>query len=588
MAGEGDAERLVVLLEARIRDFEKNMAKASGTATKSYGRMRKDSTTATGRMERDMVRSTGRINQALAMTSSKIGGFGKAMIGGLVGGLAAGGIAGLVSGLGRVANGVAQVGDEARRAGVDFEAFQELKYVAEQNRIGVDALTDGLKELNLRADEFIVTGGGSAAEAFERLGFTAEDLAIKLQDPSALFTEIIGKLGQLDQAAQIRIADEIFGGTGGEKFVQLIEQGEQGIRDTIREARNLGIVMDEDVLDKAEELDRKFNQVSNTVGTALKTAIVEASAALGEFINAFNNFMTTAGGGTVGAGANQPLSDQLTPEQRNEMRLRLALGNKPGENLYEGFNFGDDGNIVVAPPPPPTVTPPGGGGGGGSRSSAVDDIETQRKAVEALIAGLEFERSLIGLSAAEQEKLNILREAGAAATDEQKDKISELVDQMHAEQAQVDQLAGLFDMLGQGGMSAVQGITDALQDGKITAEEFGAILSNVLAQAGNFFLQTGFNLIGASLGIPGFAMGTANTGGSRGEVRGVVHGQEAVVPLPNGGKIPVQISGASTQRTVAAALPVAMNATRKQAAKDAPGAVAKYQRDQGGSDFRTM
>ena len=69
MAGEGDAERLVVLLEARIRDFEKNMAKASGTATKSYGRMRKDSTTATGRMERDMVRSTGRINQALAMTS---------------------------------------------------------------------------------------------------------------------------------------------------------------------------------------------------------------------------------------------------------------------------------------------------------------------------------------------------------------------------------------------------------------------------------------------------------------------------------------------------------------------------------------
>ena len=348
--------------------------------------------------------------------------------------------------------------------------------------------------------------------------------------------------------------------------MQLIEQGEQGIRDTIREARNLGIVMDEDVLDKAEELDRKFNQVSNTVGTALKTAIVEASAALGEFINAFNNFMTTAGGGTVGAGANQPLSDQLTPEQRNEMRLRLALGNKPGENLYEGFNFGDDGNIVVAPPPPPTVTPPGGGGGGGSRSSAVDDIETQRKAVEALIAGLEFERSLIGLSA---------------------------------------------------GMSAVQGITDALQDGKITAEEFGAILSNVLAQAGNFFLQTGFNLIGASLGIPGFAMGTANTGGSRGEVRGVVHGQEAVVPLPNGGKIPVQISGASThpqgvevfvtlgwsqdsngniapigekvsQRTVAAALPVAMNATRKQAAKDAPGAVAKYQRDQGGSDFRTM
>jgi hypothetical protein len=48
-------------------------------------------------------------------------------------------------------------------------------------------------------------------------------------------------------------------------------------------------------------------------------------------------------------------------------------------------------------------------------------------------------------------------------------------------------------------------------------------------------------LSGARVGL--FADGTANTGGQRGQPRGIVHGQEAVIPLPNGGKVPVQISG---------------------------------------------
>src|SRR5690606_5005138 len=99
----------------------------------------------------------------------------------------------------------------AKRAGVEVEAFQQWGYVARQNRIDIGALTDGFKELNLRADEFVVTGKGSAAEAFQRLGYTANDLKQKLQDPSNLMLEIIGRLEGLDKAAQIRIADELFG-----------------------------------------------------------------------------------------------------------------------------------------------------------------------------------------------------------------------------------------------------------------------------------------------------------------------------------------------------------------------------------------
>lgn len=266
-------KRLVVDVMARVDKLEKGMARAAANVNTKSTEMEARTKRFAMSFEGNMTAAVSKVNGAL----SKLG----------IGGLAAGGIAGVVAGFREIARGVAQIGDEAKRAGVSVKAFQELKFVAEQNRIGVDALTDGLKELNLRADEWITTGSGPAAEAFARLGYSSTELATKLKDPSALFTEIIGKLGQLDKAAQIRVADEIFGGTAGERFVELIGQGEAGIRGLIQTANEGGHVIDERLVKKAAELDAKFNAVASTVGTALKTAIVEAAASLERFVDLF-------------------------------------------------------------------------------------------------------------------------------------------------------------------------------------------------------------------------------------------------------------------------------------------------------------
>lgn len=103
MAGEGDTERLLVLLEARIRDFEKNMQKASGTADRNFRRMQQRSRSATRQMEQDMLRSTARINQALAATSTQIGAMAQAQaarLGPLGAGLSALGPAGIAAAAG--------------------------------------------------------------------------------------------------------------------------------------------------------------------------------------------------------------------------------------------------------------------------------------------------------------------------------------------------------------------------------------------------------------------------------------------------------------------------------------------------------
>ncbi|WP_448136912.1 D-alanyl-D-alanine carboxypeptidase family protein [Sinorhizobium sp. K101] len=272
-----DEQRLLVTFEARLNKYERDLERAKGKSRTNFRAIRNDAEDAGSRIEK-----------AMGGAFKSLGSFGKGLVGGAVGALAVGGLDQIVQRVGDIAKGVANIGNEAKRAGLSTKSFQELSFVAQQNRIEVDALVDGMKELNLRADEWIVTGTGPAAEAFQRLGFSADTLKRKLADPSALLVEIIGRLEHLDRAAQIRIADEIFGGTGGERFVELLDRGAEGIRRTIKEANDLGLVLDEDVIRRADEIDRKFTRITGTVGTALKKAVVDVVGAMDDWLDRMN------------------------------------------------------------------------------------------------------------------------------------------------------------------------------------------------------------------------------------------------------------------------------------------------------------
>lgn len=596
-----DEERLVILLEARIRDLEKNMAKAVGLTGKAYREMSRGSKSATRQMEADMIRATSRINQALAATSARIGSFGKAFIGGFVGGIAAGGIGELVSRIGDVAKGVAEVGDRAKQAGLDVKAFQELAFVAQQNRIEVDDLTSGIREMQLRFDEFIASGGksGSAADSLRRLGYTVDDLKEKLKDPLDLFTEIIGKVQQLDRAGQIRVFDEIFGGDG-ERLVRLISEGEQGIRNQIKAANDLGLVLDEQVIARAEEVDRKFQAITATVGTGLKAAIVDAASALGGFIDSFRDFQNqqtrTLQGeledvyrkmdatkteiqdlNTMGGVLPNPFNTSNIKDAEGRLKSLTDQAAKLRDILDRRQGFSEDFTYKPTTAlPPVSVAAPGSAGGkkstsgGGGRASETSAINYQRDAVRALIADLESERSLIGATDVERAKANALRQAGAAATAAEKAQIGDLVEAMYAEQTALDQRNQQLEEMNAIGRDFVGGFIHDMKNGSSAADAFANAVSrlsdriiddlldsifkvNSASGSGGIFgsllgslgggLSGGGGLgtfAAAAFGTPTFYArgGIANTPSIFGEA-----GPEAAVPLPDGRRIPVDLRG---------------------------------------------
>ncbi|PJF10795.1 phage tail tape measure protein [Pseudorhodobacter sp. MZDSW-24AT] len=269
-----DLPGLIVPVEARIDRLEKSLKKANLAQGKAAREMERRAKQSADRMAKSYETAGVRMSNAFKTVALP-------KLAGLAGSVAGIGVAGGVAAVRQTVRGIAEIGDAAKRAGMQAEAFQEWSYVADQNRISVDALTDGFKELSLRADEFIITGTGSAADAFKRLGFGAGELSDQLKDPSALMLELVKRMEGLDKAAQIRIADELFGGTGGEHFVQILDRGAAGISAQIARARDLGLVMDREMIDKAAELDAKFSEVTTRLQSMWRSGVVEAALYFG-------------------------------------------------------------------------------------------------------------------------------------------------------------------------------------------------------------------------------------------------------------------------------------------------------------------
>ena len=536
MAGEGDTERLVVLLEARVRDFEKNMQKASGTADRSYDRMRRGSGSATRQMETDMVRSSNRINRALATTRTEIGAFSKAwslggaFAGGLAGGIIGGGLAQLPGLIKGVVSSISEIPAEAKRAGLANDVFQQLGYAAERSKVQVDALTDGMKELQLRADEFVVTGKGSAAEAFARIGLTPAEVKTRLKDPADLLNEIVNRVQRLDKAAQIRIFDELFGGTGGEQFVRFIDQGTDGIARLRREAEDTGYVLEDSILQRAADIDSQFDKVARTVETKVKIAIMnlipimgQATTMFSELDRATSDFINNPNTKTFARFMLGDYGDMLTGNNVAPLDPSEAGRESRRARAFTDLNRQELEPIVVTDDAP-------------KRKKSAAAMREQRDAAAELIASLEHELKLVGATDAEIAVANNLRQAGATATKEQRETIQALTESLYAQDEAQQRLNETMEFMQDASFDFASGFLSDIRNGTSAVEALGNAFDNLASRLIDMALNqliTGLfsNLMGALGGGGGgmmtgglFANGAAFSGGR-------------VTPFANGGVV---------------------------------------------------
>lgn len=147
---------------------------------------------------------------------------------------------------------------------------------------------------------------------------------------------------------------------------------------------------------------------------------------------------------------------------------------------------------------------------GGKQSK---DADRERQAVLDMISQLEHEYELLGLTNQERAVSNALRDAGAVATEQQRERIAELVNATYEETEAMRELDRTSQAWANTIQSATRGFIDDLIAGKSAAESF----SNVLSRVADQFITMGLNSIfgGGGLNLSGLFGGTATraTGG---------------------------------------------------------------------------
>ena len=258
---------LVTTMEARISRFEKQLAKATGTVDRQAGRQEK------------------RWRKQHSRVDRRFKAMGKSMATGLTVGATL-----AVAGLTALTKQALQAADDiqhfSEQTGVSAETLQEYSFIA--SRLGLSqadmnkAFEMGTKGLG----EYVTKGTGPAADAIKTLGLEQEIASGKISNAGDLLdrmNEILeGNNSALDKAG---IAGQLFGTRYGVKLVEALSQGEKGLADMKAEARDLGVVMNNEAVASASKANDALEKLGDTVRGNVRGALIEAAPEIEQLAN---------------------------------------------------------------------------------------------------------------------------------------------------------------------------------------------------------------------------------------------------------------------------------------------------------------
>jgi hypothetical protein len=191
------------------------------------------------------------------------------------------------------------VSDTAKALGVGTRELQRLRYAAQIGGATVEKMDTSLKFLARNAVE-AAKGTGSQADAFKLLGVRVVDVNGKMKTSEQLILETSDAFARMSDGAQkTATAMNIFGRDGA-AMLPFLSQGSVAIENMMREAEQLGYVLDEEALVAAgafnDNMDRlKFAAIGlrNILGSELIPIFTEITSGIIEWVKANRELIKT-------------------------------------------------------------------------------------------------------------------------------------------------------------------------------------------------------------------------------------------------------------------------------------------------------
>lgn len=162
------------------------------------------------------------------------------------------------------------IGDVSEKLGVSTSALQEFQFAASQSGVKVETLNMGLQRFGRRSAE-AAQGTGEAKDAIKQLGVQLRDTDGKLRTTEALFTDAMAAIGDVqDPLEQLRLGFKLFDSEGAGLIVMAAN-----LEDLRGEARRLGLVLSDDVIQRSDELQDRFDALATVTQNQLTPALVD-------------------------------------------------------------------------------------------------------------------------------------------------------------------------------------------------------------------------------------------------------------------------------------------------------------------------
>ena len=168
----------------------------------------------------------------------------------------------------------------ADKTGFSVERFQELRFAADQTNVSMGELDSGLEMFNRRLGEARM-GMGEASKVYSQLGI---DLS---QSNDEIFRQAVETIGAVeDQANKIALTSKLFGESSS-NLANTFKDGARGIDEFAEKARNLGLVLDEDLVRGASAANQEFETLKQVLSVQTTKIILELAPAIVDIGNAF-------------------------------------------------------------------------------------------------------------------------------------------------------------------------------------------------------------------------------------------------------------------------------------------------------------
>ena len=280
-----DEQALLLQVSADIRGLERSFERAAGVVKTRSKQME----TSAGSLEKVFARPslTGAIDKVFDETRFRALDAGAARLGVFGGALEALGPIGLAAGAGIGAFGAALAGalaaaqfadelaDTAAKLHITTDALQEYRYalrLAGGEEKGADQALAAFSITLGKAQE----GLAKSQRAFLLLGFTQEQIAAFRTSEEAL-NAVTLKLAEIESNPR---RDALISLLGLDTMKPLITAGVDEMERLREEARAVGVVMDEDLVQRGAQINDQFETLSQVIGIQVKSALVDLGPVL--------------------------------------------------------------------------------------------------------------------------------------------------------------------------------------------------------------------------------------------------------------------------------------------------------------------